>query len=368
MDPAALGYRMPAEWEPHTQTWMGWPERPDNWRENAQPAQAAFALVVRAIAQFEQVTVCCNPSQLSIAQSTLLPHSNIRVIELPHDDAWFRDIGPTFVVKKGNDGAESVERLLGIDWEFNAWGGTGGGLYPDWERDKAVAKRILSFTGISRVHCPIVLEGGSIHVDGEGTLLTTEECLLHPNRNPQLTKSEIEHHLARMLNIQKFIWLPRGLYGDDDTNGHIDNFACFAKPGLVLLAWTDDCNDPQYERSLEALRVLENSTDAKGRKLEVVKLPLPRPMLSTAEDVRTVQKVHGVKMREEGVRLAGSYVNFYICNGGVIVPGLGDADMDMQAASILAKVFPDRKVVQVPTREILLGGGNIHCITQQQPT
>lgn len=331
-----------------------------------RPAQAAFATVVKAIAQFEPVTVCCNPSQLAVASAALLPSPNVKVIELPHDDAWFRDTGPTFIVRE--DSNTRPRAVAGIDWDFNAWGGAAGGLYPHWQRDKAVASTIVSTLGFQRFDCPIVMEGGSIHVDGEGTLLTTVECLLNPNRNPQLSKSDIENVLARMLNIKKFIWLPRGLYGDDDTNGHIDNFACFARPGVVLLSWTDDASDPQHERSVEALHILENSTDAAGRRLQVVKVPLPRPMIASEEDVKTVQVVKGVKLREAGARLAGSYVNFYICNGGVIVPGLGDAEMDVAAGAVLARTFPDRKVVQVPTREILLGGGNIHCITQQQPS
>ena len=170
-----------------------------------------------------------------------------------------------------------------------------------------------------------------------------------------------------MLGIKKFIWLPWGLHGDDDTDGHIDNFACFARPGVVLLSWTDDVMDPQRERSLEALDVLESTTDAQGRKLEIIKVPMPPPMFRTAEDVKTVAAVEGVTERAEGMKLAGSYVNFYICNGGVVMPALGEVEADAAAKKVIEKTFPDRKVVQVPTREVLLGGGNIHCITQQQP-
>lgn len=411
INPRDLGYRMPAEWEPHARTWMGWPERPDNWREDAKPAQAAFAAVIKAIAEFEPVMVCCNPLQMTAAETALLPHDNIEVIELSQDDAWFRDTGPTFVVRnmeptssslfrtnnsdtgepskdadlspspRNNPNSEgSLKRnIAGIDWDFNAWGGSTGGLYPDWQRDKLVASRIISLVNpkndknnnnVGEVHlfrCPIVLEGGSIHVDGKGTCLTTEECLLNPNRNPSLTKQEIESWLGEMLGIKKVIWLPRGLYGDDDTNGHIDNFACFARNSVVLLAWTDDEADPQFEISVEALKILQNETDVEGNSLQVVKLPLPRPMYSTPEDVLSVQAVHGVKTRRQGVRLAGSYVNLYICNGGVVMPGLGDEESDAKALAVVKKVFPERKIVQVQTREVLLGGGNIHCITQQQP-
>jgi agmatine deiminase len=265
--------------------------------------------------------------------------------------------------------------IAAIDWDFNAWGGSSGGLYPDWQRDKLVASSIVSLLNkdaeaeppIPLFPCPIVLEGGSIHVDGKGTCLTTEECLLNPNRNPNLSKPEIETYLKNMLGIKKVIWLPRGLYEDDDTNGHIDNFACFAENNVVLLAWTDDEADPQHGISVEALKILETETDAEENALQVVKMPLPPPMYSTEEDVRSVEAVDGVKTREAGVRLAGSYVNFYICNGGVVMPGLGDEESDAKALAVVKRAFPERRVVQVQTREVLLGGGNIHCITQQQP-
>jgi agmatine deiminase len=280
------------------------------------------------------------------------------------------------LVEDANDSLELNKNIAGVDWDFNAWGGSTGGLYPDWQRDKLVASRIVSLLNenytsekekIPLFPCPIVLEGGSIHVDGKGTCLTTEECLLNRNRNPNLSKLEIESWLGRMLGVKKVIWLPRGLYGDDDTNGHIDNFACFAENNVVLLAWTDDEADPQYEISVEALQILENATDVEGNPFKVVKVPLPRPIYATEEDVESVQAVDGVKTREQGVRLAGSYVNFYICNGGVVMPGLGDEESDVKALAVVKKVFPERKVVQVQTREVLLGGGNIHCITQQQP-
>ena len=210
---------------------------------------------------------------------------------------------------------------------------------------------------------------GSFHVDGEGTVLVTEECLLNPNRNPLLTKLEIEQHLLNYLGAEKVIWLPLGLFGDEDTNGHIDNFCCFFKPAHVLLAWCDDESDPQYEISRNALHILEGSTDAHGRSLTVVKLPIPAPMTYDPSDC---EGLHGLGdgserlLRTPGSRLAASYVNFYIANGGVVVPGFGDVKADAAAVRILEDAFPDRKVVQVFARDIVLGGGNIHCITQQQ--
>ncbi|PSC68147.1 agmatine deiminase [Micractinium conductrix] len=362
--PAGLGYRMPAEWEPHTRTWMGWPERPDNWRQGGAPAQRAFAAVAAAIAQFEPVTVAANEAQVANARA-MLPAS-VEVVCIPQDDAWLRDTGPTFVLREEASGQRS---LGGIDWVFNAWGGGEGGMYATWERDQAVAATVLQAASARRFACPIVMEGGSLHADGEGTLLTTEECLLNPNRNPSLSRDEIEGWLRRMLGVQKVIWLPRGLCGDDDTNGHIDNFACFARPGTVLLAWTDDASDPQHEISVEALRVLSQATDAKGRQLKVVKVPCPPPLHYSQDEAEGVKEVHGSKARVAGDRLAASYINFYLCNGGLVMPAFGGAaaEADKRAQQALAEAFPGRRVVAVPTRDIVLGGGNIHCITQQQP-
>lgn len=362
--PATLGYRFPAEWEPHAGTWMGWPQRPDNWRNHAVHVQRAFVAVATAIAQFEQVTVCANAEQVATARAAL--PGQVEVVCVAQDDSWFRDTGPTFVVKEEGGGQRSV---AGVDWQFNAWGGEEGGLYDSWDRDQAVAASILQMRRLRRFECPIVMEGGSIHVDGQGTLLTTEECLLNSNRNPQLSRAEIEGWLRSMLGVQTVIWLPRGLYADDDTNGHIDNFACFARPGVVLLAWTDDESDPQHSISLEALEVLSKAKDSQGRSLQVIKLPLPPPLHITKEEAAGVEVVPGSKARVAGDRLAGSYANFYLCNGGVVVPAFGGeaAEADERARQVLADVFPERRVVSVQSREILLGGGNIHCVTQQEP-
>ncbi|WP_339845494.1 agmatine deiminase [uncultured Halopseudomonas sp.] len=356
--PRADSYSMPAEWAPHSQTWMIWPERPDNWRQGGKPAQAAFAEVAKAIASFEPVTVCVSAAQYENA-NLQLSHPGIRVIELSSDDAWVRDTGPTFVTN-GQGG------LRGVDWTFNAWGGFNGGLYWPWQRDDQVADKIL---GIER--CPryrtegFVLEGGSIHVDGEGTLVTTEECLLNSNRNPHLLREEIEVVLADHLGISKVIWLPEGLH-NDETDGHVDNFCCFVRPGEVLLAWTDDENDPNYLRCQAALRVLQASRDAQGRELVVHKMPIPGPLHATTEECAGVDRVAGSQPRDPSIRLAGSYVNFLIVNDGIIAPSFDDPQ-DEPARELLQQLFPDRRVVTVPGREILLGGGNIHCITQQQP-
>jgi agmatine deiminase len=363
--PRADGFHMPAEWAPHKQTWMVWPERTDNWRLGAKPAQEAFANVARAIAQFEPVTMLASARQLVHARNVLDAEKTkhpIRVIEMENDDAWCRDTGPTFVV---NDKGE----VRGCDWTFNAWGGLDGGLYAPWANDDAVAAQVLALEGLARYRTDgFVLEGGGIHVDGEGTVLVTEQCLLNKNRNPHMSRAQIEMMLRDYLNVEKVIWIPRGIV-NDETDEHIDNMACFSAPGEVLLAWTDDKSDPQYAFSEAALKVLESTTDARGRKLRVRKLHTPSVMFGRAEEYATVEDVVGSNVgmqREANTRLAGSHVNFYICNGGVIVPKFDDANDD-RAANVLAEAFPKHRVVQVPGREILLGGGNIHCITQQQP-
>jgi agmatine deiminase len=354
--PAADGFRMPAEFEPHSGCWMAWPERPDNWRLGAEPAQRAFAAVAEAIAGSEPVTMGVSDAQFERCRSLLSPV--VRVFELSTDDAWLRDTGPTFVVD-GKGGRR------GVDWRFNAWGGRDGGLYFPWDRDERVAAKTLEVEGCDRYRAPIVLEGGSIHVDGEGTVLTTEECLLNPNRNPERSRGDIERLLCGYLGAEKVIWLGRGVL-EDETDGHVDNLACFARPGVVLLTWTDDEADPQHEISREARERLEAATDARGRPLEVVPLPSPGPLTMTAEEAAGIEPAKGTIPRRAGERLAASYVNFYLANSRVVMPLL-DERYDEEAAAVLRRCFPERDVVGVPAREILLGGGNVHCITQQVP-
>src|SRR6185437_10667221 len=354
--PAADGFHMPAEWEPHAGCWMAWPERPDNWREAAAPAQAAYAAVASAIAASEPVTMAVSTAQLGAARAAL--PDTVRVVEVPTDDAWMRDTGPTFVV----DGAG--ERR-GVDWIFNAWGGLDGGLYAPWDRDDAVAAKVLEVEGDARYRAPIVLEGGAIHVDGEGTVLTTEQCLLNRNRNPELDRAAIEAALHAHLGTEKAVWLGEGVF-EDETDGHVDNLACFARPGLVLLTWVDDPADPQHGISADALARLEAATDARGRPFEVVKVPAPGPLTISAAEAAGVEAVAGTQPRRAGDRMAASYVNFYLGNSRVVYPLL-DPERDEEAGALLRRVFPEREVVGVPAREILLGGGNIHCITQQVP-
>jgi agmatine deiminase len=350
--PAADGYRMPAEFEPHSGCWMIWPERPDNWRRGARPAQEAFAAVAEAVAVSEPVTMAASGAEFERCRSLLSPA--VRVVEICTDDAWARDIGPTFVV----DGAGGRR---GVDWRFNAW----GGIYSPWDQDERFAAEVLAIEGADRYRAPLVLEGGSIHVDGEGTVLATEECLLNRNRNPELSRQQIEDALRAYLGAEKVVWLGRGVC-EDETGGHVDNLACFARPGVVLLTWTENESDPQHVISRQALERLEAATDARGRSFEVVRLPSPGPLASSAEEAAGVEPRSGTLPRCAGDRLAASYANFYIGNSRIVAPLLGERD-DEQALEALRACFPEREVVGVPSREILLGGGNIHCITQQVP-
>lgn len=358
--PKADGFYMPAEWYPQQQVWMLWPERPDNWRLGAKPAQQAFGQVAAAIAEFAPVTIGVSAAQYENALARLSTIENVRVVEISSDDAWARDTGPSFVINK------EASEIRGVDWSFNAWGGLESGLYFPWLRDDQVASKILQIEHSARYRCDdFVLEGGSIHVDGEGTVITTEECLLNKNRNPHLNRTEIETYLKNYLSINKVIWLPFGLY-NDETNGHIDNFCCFIRPTEVLLAWTDDSSDPNYERCQAAWRVLAQTTDAQGRQLTIHKLPIPGPLFASKEECAGVDLSNDAQPRDPTIRLAGSYVNFLIVNNGIIAPYFDDAK-DAEAEATLNRLFPEKKVVMVAGREILLGGGNIHCITQQQP-
>ncbi|MFM8586693.1 MAG: agmatine deiminase [Gammaproteobacteria bacterium] len=354
--PLADGFRMPAEFEPHRGCWMLWPTRPDNWREQARPAQRAFAAVAHAIARFEPVSVGVSEVQFDEARRSLEPR--IRVVRLESDDAWMRDVGPTCVV--GPQG-----QVRGIDWHFNAWGGLDGGLYLPWDRDELVARRVLALESLARYRAPIVCEGGAIHSDGQGTLLVTKECLLNRNRNPTLNAHQIETVLRAYTGASTILWLDRGVF-NDETDGHIDNLACFVAPGEVALLWCDDRRDPQAAISRDAFDRLSEARDTRGRRLKIHKIPMPGPLEMTDIEAAGLVTRPGTKPRKGGERLAASYVNFYIANGGVVVPML-DQRLDAKVIVQLQGIFPNRRVVGVPAREILLGGGNIHCITQQIP-
>jgi len=347
---------MPAEWEPHAGAWMLWPERPDNWRDQARPAQRAYAAVAAAIARSEPVTMCVSADKFAAARA-MLP-AGVRVVEISSNDAWMRDVGPTFL-------ADRRGRVRGVDWMFNAWGGKAGGAYQDWELDDQVAAKVLEIESKPRYRAPFILEGGAIHVDGQGTLLTTEECLLNPNRNPTLRRAQIESLLERFLGVREIIWLGRGVF-NDETDGHVDNLCCFVRPGEVVLTWCDEPDDPQYDISRAAFEVLAKAKDARGRALKIHKLLQPGPLYMSETEAAGIERSPDCKQRLAGERLAASYVNFYIANRHIVMPLL-DPHTDRAAKATLAKLFSRRKILGVPAREILLGGGNIHCITQQQP-
>lgn len=361
--PTDDGFYMPAEFSKHSATVMIWPERPGSWCYEAKFAEKVFAEIIGKIAKFEKVFVLASDKKFAHAKACLESVKNAEVLNINSDDAWARDTAPTFVVNNNGE-------IRAIDWQFNAWGGEYDGLYANWENDDKIPYKLCETLDIPLYDAhPFVLEGGSIHTDGEGTLITTEECLLSKGRNPQLTKAEIEEKLNKYLGINKTIWLPKGIY-NDETNGHIDNICAFVAPTEVVLAWCDDENDPQYAISKACLDILENSTDNKGRKIKVHKLPVPKiPVTVTENDIKGYIFEDGEDTREVGERLAASYVNFYFCNSAVILPQFGgeNAESDRVAAEILEKVCKGRKIIPIYARDIIVGGGNIHCITQQIP-
>lgn len=315
---------------------MQWPTRAELWGERLPQIYRAYADVARAIAHFEPVVMVARPEDER--QARLVCGHDIEMAPLPIDDSWSRDTGPIFVT----DGKGGV---AGVHWPFNAW----GNAYPHYENDAAVGRRILERLGMRVYAGPMVLEGGSVCVDGQGTLLTTEECLLSDTRNPELTRQEIEEILALFFGIRKVVWLGLGLE-DDETGGHVDMIACFARPGRILLHMPDDKSDPNYARMMDNRARLTHETDAQGRPFEIIEVPQP------AEQFR----------RTDGRRLCTSYINFYIANGGIVMPAYNDPH-DAAAARIIGAAFPGREIVQVPGLDIAHGGGNIHCITQQQP-
>ena len=335
--PAALGFFMPGEWHPHTRTWMAWPCRPDTWVRSdgtIEQGRDAVVTIAQAIARFEPVTVICQPGM--VAEVSLRCGKGVQVLPLMIDDSWTRDSGASFLFD-GKGG------LAAVNWRFNGW----GGLIDTFDHDDAVAGVMAEQAGARRFDIDLVMEGGAIHVDGEGTVLTTAQCLLDPNRNPGKSRAEIEQILCDSLGAQKVIWLPRG-YEDDETNGHVDEIACFARPGVVLLNMPDDKKDANWQIGQELTDFLRASTDARGRTIEVVHLPQP------------------ARRDEGGRRLTLSYANFYLVNGGVIIPAFDDP-ADRVVAGQMQKLFPDREIIQIPALAIARGGGCIHCITQQQP-
>ena len=336
--PARDGYAMPAEWAPHARTWICWPCRTEAWGgpDGLLRAKQAVARVARAISTFEPVTMAVRPQDA--AEAKLATSGKTDLFEVALDDSWARDIGPTFLTGPGTARAA-------VQWEFNAW----GNKYHPWAEDAQFASRAARLADVTLYRAPLVCEGGAIHCDGEGTLLTTEQCLLNSNRNPHLDRQQIEERLALFTGARRIVWLGGG-FSDDETDGHVDNIACFAAPGRVILGIPASRSDPDYEPVMDALRRLSDARDAQGRKLEIVEIIQPAK--------------RRVDWRERP--LQASYVNFYLANGGVVMPSFDDAH-DEGARAALADCFPGRDILQIDALDIVQGGGGIHCLTQQEP-
>jgi agmatine deiminase len=325
---------MPAEWAPREGTLMAWPIRAEAWLDGLEEAREGYAEVANAIVGFERLIMIARPDCAADARRRL--SSAVEIWELPHDDSWMRDNGPTFLLDSSGDRAA-------VNWRFNAW----GGKYQPFGADDALAPLVLERLGVRRFDAPLVMEGGSIHSDGEGTILTTAECLLNPNRNPRLSKAEIEGHLRDYTGARAFLWLEKGIPGDE-TDGHVDNVACFAAPGRVVVQVPAEGPDANAD-------FLSRSRDAAGRLLEVLRIPEPP------------------EQRCRGERLTLSYVNYYPVEGGLILPVFGKngdgaaKKADDRALAILREAYPGRKIVAADGIKIIKGGGNVHCITQQIP-
>ncbi|MFJ4793945.1 agmatine deiminase family protein [Kitasatospora purpeofusca] len=330
-----MTHRMPAEWTEHDGCLMAWPVRSDLWGDSLDEVKREYAAVARAIAEFEPVTMVAPPGHGDEARTLCGP--GLTVVEIPQDDSWFRDSAPIFVL-------DEEGRRAGVDFRFNAW----GRKHHPWDADDRISGLLLEHLDVPAIRSEMILEGGAITVDGEGTLITTEQCLLHPNRNPELGREEIEAELKARLGVTKIIWLPYGGFLDNETDGHVDGVCAFAAPGKVVVQLPADPAHPDYVRMRANRTVLEHSTDAQGRPFEIV-------------DVTQAAFVE-----VDDVRVEVGYLNFYVANGGVVVP-VADHPEDAGALAVIAAAFPDRKVVGVRARVIAFGGGGVHCITQQIP-
>lgn len=334
--PQQSGFYMPAEWHPHERCWMAWPCHPSTWAKvGLKRARKAYARVAKAIAQYEPVTLLVNPEDKASALE--LCGDSVRILEISINDSWTRDTGPTFLLNK-------LDQLAGVDWIHNAWGEN----YTDYALDNEIAFFVIKETHAHYFNAPFVMEGGSFHVDGKGTVLTTRECLLNRNRNPHLSQAEIEAHLRVYLGAEKIIWLNKGLLGDE-TDGHVDEIACFVAPGKVLCLITNDKEDPNYATLQENYDILKTTTDAQGQALEVFTVEQPP---ATYVD---------------GERLTLSYINFYLANQGIVMPAFGYDAYDQAAYELFTKLYPNHQITQIDALDVFAGGGGIHCITQQEP-
>jgi agmatine deiminase len=340
--PAARGYAMPPEWAPHQATWLSWPHNPETWPGHLEAAERALAGAVAALAEGETVRINVLDERHERHVAALLARragaQRVEFHRLPTNDAWCRDHGAIFVTRPGSDAP-----LLALDFGYNAW----GGKYPPFDLDERVPAQMAALLGVPAREVDMILEGGSIDVNGAGTLLTTEQCLLNPNRNPQLDRAGIERRLRENLGIRQVLWLGEGIVGDD-TDGHVDDLTRFVAPDTVVAVMETDPADENYRALRENRERLAAMRLADGRPLQVLELPMPEPVFRGTE------------------RLPASYANFYIGNRVVLLPVFGGA-RDEEAAAILARCFPGRRVVGVDCRDIVVGLGTLHCLTQQVP-
>ncbi|MCE9547767.1 MAG: agmatine deiminase family protein [Planctomycetia bacterium] len=335
--PAALGYRFPAEWEPHAATWLSWPHNRASWPDRFEPVPAIWAEFISILCQREAVHVLAGGEAVMAEARRMVGHlPRVTLHDVPTNDAWCRDHGPMFL-----SGAGLPPAL--VDWEYNAW----GGKYPPFDADNLVPERVAKITGRKRFKAGIVLEGGSVDGNGLGTILVTEQCLLNENRNPGLSKSDVECYLADYCGAKKVLWLGQGIEGDD-TDGHIDELARFVGPRTVLASSEPNTDDPNHAPLAENIERLKHMTDQDGRPLEVIELPMPQPMYN------------------DGQRMPGCYANFYIANGLVVVPTFDDP-ADAEVLRIIGRCFPDRQVHGIRAIDLVWGLGAFHCITQQEP-
>jgi agmatine deiminase len=341
--PVSLGYAMPAEWAPHEATWLSWPHNQETWPKQLSQVQRVWVEMIRALSFCERVNLLVNDEAtrhdvMARLQSAGTDMDQVSFFCIPTVDAWMRDYGPTFVTRSGQESP-----LASNDWIFNGW----GGKYKAYEDDDGIAREIAARLKIPAFSHPVVLEGGSIEVNGCGTCMTTEQCLLNKNRNPQMSRSQLEQFLKDSLGAAHLIWLAEGIVGDD-TDGHIDDIARFVDPTTVVCVVEKNVQDENYIALRRNYERLQRATDQDGRKLSIISLPSPAPVYS------------------EGARLPASYANFYIANGVVLVPLFDDAN-DGKAMGILKELFPQREVIGLSCNAVVAGLGAIHCVTQQQP-
>jgi len=342
--PAEKGYYMPAEWRRHTATWLSWPKDPETWPDRVPEVQEIFVQMMAALTPHEVVNLLVDDAETEASVRARCPFAsaaNIRFHQIVTVDSWIRDYGPNFLVNE--QGA-----LAYNDWIFNAW----GNKYEELKKDNSIPAR-LGILRAQRFEPGIVLEGGSIEVNGAGVVLTTEQCLLNPNRNPGLSRTEIEQYLKDYLGVAKVLWLGEGIVGDD-TDGHIDDLARFVSPTTIVCAVEDDPSDANYEILQDNLKRLAHMTDAEGRPFEIVTIPMPGIVGGESTSSRNLE------------RLPASYANFYIANGVVLAPIFGHEN-DARALETMQRLFPEREVVGINCEPLVWGMGTIHCVTQQQP-